>query len=57
MKSKINMDSQQQSEVVKILHHTRSDDFHTHVSLIHPLGKYNIERSNLENFWTQTSKA
>lgn len=41
-----------QSEVVKILHHTRSDDFHTHVSLIHPLGRYNIERTNLENFWS-----
>ena len=26
-------------------------DYHTHVSMIQPLGKFQISRSNMENFW------
>ncbi len=30
---------------------TEDGKFYTHVALINPLGKYNIERKHIEDFW------
>ena len=38
--------------VLDILENTRvHGDYHTHVSMVQPLGKYQISRNNMENFW------
>src|SRR3989304_7007950 len=40
------------SSILKILHSRRVDtSFHTHVTVFHPKGKYNIRRQDLEEFW------
>jgi P4 family phage/plasmid primase-like protien len=38
--------------VLDILENTKvHGDYHTHVSMVQPLGKYNISRNNMEIFW------
>jgi len=38
--------------VTKILENTRvNSDYHTHVSMIQPLGKFNIPKQMMNNFW------
>jgi P4 family phage/plasmid primase-like protien len=38
--------------VSKILENTRvNSDYHTHVSMIQPIGKYNIPKQMMDNFW------
>lgn len=38
--------------VQDILENTKvNGDYHTHVSMVQPLGKYNISRNNMEIFW------
>lgn len=40
--------------VHKILENSRTfGDFHTHVSMIQPMGKFNISRNNLNTFWNK----
>ena len=38
--------------VSKILENTRvNGDYHTHVSMVQPLGKFQISKNNIDNFW------
>jgi P4 family phage/plasmid primase-like protien len=38
--------------VLDILENTKvHGDYHTHVSMVQPLGKFQISRNNMENFW------